>query len=48
MVQEKEGWQGDNTGALCPVRQKTTKSMCGEKEEQKKREGELEREMARR
>jgi hypothetical protein len=46
MVQEKEGWQGDNTGALCLLRQKTTKSMCDGKEEQKKDDGEPEREMA--
>jgi hypothetical protein len=31
MVQEKEDWQGDNTGALCLLRQKATKLMCGGK-----------------
>jgi hypothetical protein len=31
MVQEKEGWQGDNTGASCLLRQKATKLMCGGK-----------------
>ena len=48
MVQEKEGWQGDNTGALSSLRQKATKLMCDGKDEQKKEDGGLEREMAHR